>query len=417
MVTSSCRFICLLLGSLFLLSSCAPLQDRDLNTDPALLSDSFDEDLQAYQESLIDEETTGSNFLMVVRDGQEIYRSTANSGRSGDRDITDKTLFPIWSMSKPITIVAMHLLHEQGLFQWKDPVSQYIPCFENLTVAEGETVRAAKTPLLIEHLMNHRAGYGYYTPWPGMPPMGTTNPPSYHHPHTTQTRFDNLQQFCEAAAETPLAFDPGTSFLYGINQAILGRLVEVLTGKSFAESLQELIFTPLEMNRTGFVLEESQLDLFQPLFINSGDLFGYTNLLNELTYSPKSQAHFGGEGLISCPEDYSRFCEMLAGGGMFRGQRFLSEESLQKMTTTSTVAAFGDVTPAYDMADSVFVLNNPQLEGSLAPVGCFGWSGYHNTHFWIDPANQLYGLFFTRAREYNFDLPINIRKALYGEIE
>jgi len=69
------------------------------------------------------------------------------------------------------------------------------------------------------------------------------------------------------------------------------------------------------------------------------------------------------------------------------------------------------------MADSVFVLNNPQLEGSLAPVGCFGWSGYHNTHFWIDPANQLYGLFFTRAREYNFDLPINIRKALYGEIE
>ncbi|MGB1398170.1 MAG: hypothetical protein ACPG7R_10045, partial [Planctomycetota bacterium] len=96
---------------------------------------------------------------------------------------------------------------------------------------------------------------------------------------------------------------------------------------------------------------------------------------------------------------------------------FLSEESLQRMTTTSTVAAFGDIAPAYDMADSIFVLNKPHLEGSLAPVGCFGWSGYHNTHFWIDPANKLYGLFFTRAREFNFDVPIGIRKALYGEIE
>ncbi|MFL2858223.1 MAG: serine hydrolase [Planctomycetota bacterium] len=120
-MASSCRLFCLLLCSLILLSSCAPLQDRNLNTDPALLSDSFKEDLQAYQDSLIDEEITGSNFLMVVRDGKEIYRSTTNSGRSGDRDITDKTLFPIWSMSKPITIVAMHLLHEQGLFQLGGP--------------------------------------------------------------------------------------------------------------------------------------------------------------------------------------------------------------------------------------------------------------------------------------------------------
>ena len=113
-MASSCRLFCLLLCSLILLSSCAPLQDRGHTPDRVLLSDSFEEDLQALQDSLIDEEITGSNFLMVVKDGQEIYRSTTNSGRSGDRDITDKTLFPIWSMSKPITIVAMHLLHEQG---------------------------------------------------------------------------------------------------------------------------------------------------------------------------------------------------------------------------------------------------------------------------------------------------------------
>ena len=96
------QMICAFLCSLFLLSSCTHLQNKNSSIDPPLLSDSFEEDLQALQDSLIDEEITGSNFLMIVRDGQEIYRSTTNSGRSGDRDITDETLFPIWSMSSNV---------------------------------------------------------------------------------------------------------------------------------------------------------------------------------------------------------------------------------------------------------------------------------------------------------------------------
>ena len=183
------------------------------------LNPRLDADIRALQASLVENEVTGSNIVLVWRDGEEIHRSIENSGRPGDRDIEDRTLFPIWSMSKPITIVAMLILHERGLFEWEDPVADYIPCFAELSVRDGDTVRPARTPLRIIDLMTHRSGFGYYT-WDGLPPRNDE-------PQTLQTRHADLQWFCEVAADSPLAFDPGTDYMYGINQAILGRLVEV----------------------------------------------------------------------------------------------------------------------------------------------------------------------------------------------
>jgi CubicO group peptidase (beta-lactamase class C family) len=108
------------------------------------------ENIYKVQSNLIQNQVTGSNVVLVVKNGKTIYHEVVNSGKQGDRDIKEDTIFPIWSMSKPITIVAMMTLHEQGLFDWSDPVSEYLPCFENLTVREGEGVRDAKKPLLIE---------------------------------------------------------------------------------------------------------------------------------------------------------------------------------------------------------------------------------------------------------------------------
>ena len=367
----------------------------------------FAANLTALQNELVENDLTGSNIVLVGRDGEQIFRSIRNSGRQGDRDITDDTLFPIWSMSKPITIVAMMTLHEKGLFDWNDPVSKYIPCFADLAVKDGETVRPARTPLRVIDLMTHRSGYAYYPLFPGVPAR-------HDQPQQSQTKFEDLQEFCELAADYPLEFDPGTDYAYGINQAILGRLVEVLSGRPFGAYLEEAIFEPLGMTETSFVLDDARRARFQPLFVNIGDLRGYTNLLDELNYAPDSKAHFGGEGLVSNPADYARFCEMLAAGGEFGGERILSAESMKKMTTVYSEDIFPELMPGMDMGFSVFVVADPETDGTRAPKGVFGWSGYHNTHFFVDPGTNAWAVFMSRSRDFNFDLPRRLREAVYG---
>jgi CubicO group peptidase (beta-lactamase class C family) len=239
-------------------------------------------------------------------------------------------------------------------------------------------------------------------------------PPPYESPHPNQTRYQDLQEFIEAAAREPLMFEPGTSFAYGINQAILGRLVEVLSEQSFYDYLKQTLFDPLGMTQTSFALDENRRKRFQPLFINSGQLKGFTSLLDELTYTTTSRAHFGGEGLVSTLGDYSKFCEMLVNGGEFRGKRILSEDSISTMTKTTTPNFDPIFMPGFDMGFSVAVCKDSSLEGTKAPVGLFGWSGYHNTHFWIDPTTGLYAIFMSRAREFNFEIPKELRAAIYG---
>ncbi|MCP4011698.1 MAG: beta-lactamase family protein, partial [Phycisphaeraceae bacterium] len=234
-------------------------------------------------------------------------------------------------------------------------------------------------------------------------------------PQQSQTKFKDLQEFCELAADYPLEFDPGTGYVYGINQAILGRLVEVLSGRPFGAYLEEAIFEPLGMTDTSFVLDEERRARFQPLFVNIGDLKGYTNLLDELNYDPDSRAHFGGEGLVSDPDDYARFCEMLANGGELDGRRIITPESIETMTTVHSEDIFPELMPGMDMGFSVFVIADPERDGTNAPEGVFGWSGYHNTHFFVDPETRTYAVFMSRSRDFNFDIPRMLRAAVYGD--
>ncbi len=375
--------------------------------------------IKAYQRKMINDEITGSN-LVVVGSAKGVEKLTiANSGRPGDRDVDMRTVFPIWSMSKPITIVAMMTLHEQGKFKWHDPVANYLPCFSSLRVRNGDEIRDATETLTIEHLMAHRSGWSYYSGWEGGVPNANSVqnpvPPAFDRPQPNQTRYNDLQSFCDAIAKEPLEFEPGSKFLYGVNQAILGRLVEVLSGMSFQDYLTKTLFEPMRMVDTSFVMDVAKRARFQPLWINSGNLKGYTNLLNELTYSATSSAHFGGEGLVSTASDYSNFCQMLVAGGVFEGKRILTQKSIARMTKPISVNIMSEMgqPSGMDMGYSVFVIRDAAPEGSAAPAGVFGWSGYHNTHFWIDPTNGVYVLWMTRAREFSFEIPRGLRTVIY----
>ena len=362
----------------------------------------YENSILQFQNELITSEKTGSNVAMVFKDGEVVYNETVNSIKEGDKEINEETIFPIWSMSKPITIVAMMTLFEKGLINFDDNVSKYIPEFSELQCKdENGDVYSCENDLKILHLMTHRSGYTYYG-----------NPLNF----TSTIKYDNLDDFVTDVSKHPVEFEPGSSYLYGINQAILGKVVEVVTGMSFYEYLKETIFDPLGMNETKFYLTPEDRERFQPLFINSGSLKGFTNFLDEMTYDVNNRAYFGGEGLVSTMRDYSKFCQMLLNNGELNGNKIIDRSSIDLMVEKHSDLEsdpFLNINEGFHLGFSVFVLNDPEKDGTNSSKGIYGWSGYHNTHFWIDNEKNLFGLFMTRAREFSFGIQGDFRKAVY----
>ena len=355
------------------------------------------EKIQSFQRELIESEVTASNVAMVFKDGAVIYSNIENSMNPNGKPIYNNSIFPIWSMSKPITIVAMMTLFEEGLIDFEDKVSKYIPEFENLKCKGPNGLYECKNDLTLFHLMTHRSGYGYYG-----------NPEFF----TSTLKYDNLKDFASDVANHPVEFEPGSTYLYGINMAILGRIVEVVTKKSFYEYLKDEIFDPLKIDETKFYLTKSDREIFQPLYINNGSIKGFTNDLDALTYDINNKAYFGGEGLTSTMDDYANFCQMLLNGGTYKGHKVITQESIDMMTKSYTKGG----NDPFDYGFSLFVLRDSDLDGTNSSKGIFGWSGYHNTHFWIDQEKNLYGLFMTRAREYNGGIQKEFRRAVYDSI-
>ena len=353
--------------------------------------------IETFQKNLIEDEITASNVALVFKDGEILYHHIENSKNPNAKAIDNNTIFPIWSMSKPITIVAMMILHEKGLINFEDKVSKYIPEFENLKCKGDEGIYKCKKDLTLFHLMTHRSGYKYYG-----------NPEFF----TSTLKYDNLKDFASDVANHPVEFEPGSKYEYGINMAILGRVAEVVSNKNFYEFLKFEIFDPLEMNETKFHLTESDRENFQPLYINNKTIKGFTNELDELTYDMNNKAYFGGEGLVSTLNDYSSFCQMLLNGGTFKEQKIISQESIDMMTKSYSK----DNDNGFEIGFSFFVLTDPDRDGTNSPKGIFGWAGYHNTHFWIDPENNLYGVFMTRAREFSFEISKDFRRAVYSSL-
>ena len=355
-----------------------------------------------FQKNLIDTEQAGSNVAMVFKENEIVYNNIFNSGKEGDKEITENTIFPIWSMSKPITITAVMTLLEKGLIDLDDDVSKYIPAFNTLNCknSNGE-IYQCENKLKLIHLMTHRSGYGYYG-----------NPQWF----TSTVKYNNLVDFVNDVAKHPVEFEPGSDYLYGLNMAILGRVIEVVSEKSFYEYLKESIFDPLNMNDTKFYLTNEERERFQPLFINSNSLVGFTNLLDEMSYDIDNRAYFGGEGLVSTMSDYANFCKMLLNRGTHNGNKIISSASIDMMTSKYSIGRpneFASIGDPFYYGFSLFVLDDPELDGTNSSKGIYGWSGYHNTHFWIDDEKQLFGLFMSRAREFSFDLQKEFRRAVY----
>ena len=324
-----------------------------------------------------------SGFLTVVaRRGKIVHFETI-----GMRDVENSkpvepdTIFHIYSMSKPITSVAVMMLYEEGHFQLGTPVSQFIPEFENMKVYnEDQTeVLDAKKQITIKHLLMHTGGLTYG--WGNKPVDSLYREAKIREPGST------LADMVKKLGNIPLVHEPDEKWTYSVSTDVLGYLVEVVSGMPFEKFLQIRLFEPLGMVDTGFSVPPEKRDRLATLYRRTKEN-GLERTkraaieIDEFTFFPS-----GGGGLVSTAADYMRFCQMLLNGGELDGVRILGKKTVELMRYPHHDDWFG-------LGFAIVTDRNPP--NILESVGNFSWGGAAATTFWIDPQEELVGLLMTQ---------------------
>ncbi len=366
--------------------------------------------LIALQKSLIAQEECLSNVLQIGMMDEIIYQHIENSKDPRDQPITEKTLFPLWSMTKPITSVAAMILFERGAFQLDDPVSKIIPQLDQFKVKTEHGQEPLKRSITYRDLLLHTSGIAGYDG-------------SFDEEGTWKQVMElkDLESLIELLVAKPLEHQPGAKHTYGLSTAVLGYAIEKHSGQSLDTFFQENIFQPLGMLDTRFHLTPEDRKRFQPLFVReSGSFRPGTLAEDELYYEPGSRLQLGGEGLVSSIGDYSRFCQFLLNRGKAPGGRaLLSEATLNLMLKDQlgNIPGFGSKDSGYVLGFGFHVLKDAAKDPTGSPVGSFGWGGYHSTYFWVDPEQQLYGVFMTRRYPFHDGIENKIRETLYQNLK
>jgi CubicO group peptidase (beta-lactamase class C family) len=331
---------------------------------------------------------------LIVRDGQIVYeRSFGYRTPAHKQTTTSDTIFRIYSMTKPITSVAVMMLWEQGAFNLFDPVAMYLPEFRNTKVAVQDDTASSiietvppKRPITIQDLLRHTSGMTY-----GIFGTMTAVKRQYLDAELAIDTFDgNLQQWVETVAQIPLEAHPGERWEYSPATTVLGRLVEVVSGQTFGDFLRARIFDPLDMRDTGFFVPASKHERMADG--NGLDLRGHFQQLHNVATPPELQA--GDSGLVSTARDYARFSQMMLNGGELHGTRVLSPKTVDLMTSNHLGPDI-DEGPLYlPGAGYGFGLGySVRLGQGVSPLagspGDFGWGGLAGTMAWVDPQEKL----------------------------
>lgn len=362
---------------------------------------------------------------LVYQDGHEAYFGAfGQADREAGRPMTRDTLVQIFSMTKPITGVAFMTLYEAGKFQLDDPLAKYLPEFDNMRVyagidAHGEVLyEAPRRPITIRDITRHTAGfYG-----------GTEHTPvgEMYRAADTSSPTNTLEEESRKLGKLPLLYQPGTRWLYGPSVDVQALLVEKLSGMPFDEYLQKVIFDPLGMKNTRYVLRPEDKARIAAMYDwhddgsltreSDDDAFGF----NSRNWPLKP----GSYGLVSTLDDYMRFARMLQNGGELEGHRILKPETIRLMATdampkevtdTSWLWTKGRVGFGIDFA--VRTKRPADAEEASGAVGEFFWDGAADTLFWVDPKNKITAVLFTQYKPFG-KVPLHkaFRDAVYHNI-
>ncbi len=318
-------------------------------------------------------------------------------------------IFRVFSMTKPIVSAAALTLMEEGKYLLNDPVSDFLPEFKNPKVyveeKDGEMIlENAKSPIRFRHIFTHTSGisYGTLVPLLGEDSLYTKRFQEADLFNSQQT----LAEMIKKLAGLPLIRHPGATFCYGFSADVLARLIEVISGQSVDEFLKKRIFDPLEMNDTGYIIPKEKWDRMATVYTN--DESGILKVSPLSTDSFKNRRLLpGGHGLVSTAMDYARFSQMLLNKGELNGVRILSPKTIELMTSNFLRDEDND-TPFFDRKESGFglgvqVVIEPVIFGKLWSKGTYGFSGYTNTYFFVDPEAELVGVFMNQVTPYNLD--------------
>ncbi len=338
---------------------------------------------------------------LVAVGGRVVFREA-----SGRRDIDDDvpmredTIFRIASMTKPVTSVAVLMLHEEGRFQLDDSIARFIPDFENPEIVVRSTTGSqrlerapAQREITVRHLLTHTSGISYG--FSDVQPLTRLYAEAGVSDGLVQTE-GTIGQGIRRLAKQPLLHEPGTAWKYGLSTDVLGHLVEVASGKTLETFFEEEIFVPLGMKDTHFFLPEAKVSRLASVYrLRDGNL-------HELSAEPIEEGplvfstsyHYlgprtyfsGGAGLVSTVDDYYRFCQMLLNGGELDGVRLLKPATVREMTTNQ----IGEMSVGDRKFGFGFSIETKDR------VGAFGWGGFFFTSFWIDPRREAIGIFMAQ---------------------
>lgn len=343
----------------------------------------------------------GGVLVAVARHGRVAYLETFGTAdvRTG-APLAPDAVFRMYSMTKPVTAVAVLQLVERGKLGLDDPVSRYVPAFAEAVVYAGggavqPTTTPATRPITVRQLLMHTSGMAYG--------LGNLAADSIANARGLFVASRTAAGFADTVARLPLAFQPGERWRYGPGLEVLGRVVEVVDGRPFERYLDEEIFRPLGMRSTAFRLTPALRARLAGFYERGpdGQLHPTRGLVPLDLLEPTARFACGGCGLVSTAGDYLRFAQMLLDGGTLDGVRLLRPETVAELRRDALPPALGLIPAGNFGPGTGFGLgvavqrDGPSPENPSAP-GTFGWSGAANTYFWVDPVNDLIGMVLTQ---------------------
>jgi CubicO group peptidase (beta-lactamase class C family) len=362
----------------------------------------------------------GASALIFEKNKEVYYNAFGYADREAKIPMDRNTIVRIYSMTKPVTGVALMTLYEKGAFQLDDSLSKYAPEFENMKVFKGVDsagniiTEPANRPVTIRDITRHTAGFAIGTDLPGLRELVTKTDPM--NLNTT------LAEMAKRLGTLPLAFQPGSQWHYGASVDVQAYLVERLSGKSFDQYIKENIFDPLEMKKTRYVIAEGDRKKFAAMYRRNTD-----GTLNRV---PVDTTDFnakdwplkpGGFGLISTLDDYMKFAQMLVNKGTLGKATILKPETVQLMATSHLsdsithrmwLPSKGQVGFGIDFA--VRLRPPATADENHGIVGEFFWDGAASTLFWVDPVNHLTAVLFVQILPFDRKLHKSFRDAVYG---
>jgi CubicO group peptidase (beta-lactamase class C family) len=383
---------------------------------------------QAIQEAIENGEVAGT-VAIIARNGVIGYhKAFGMADMEAGKEMNTKNLFRIASMTKLMTTVGALMLFEKGRYDLNTKLSDILPEFNDAQILEGWDeskkefiTRPAENPILMKHVFTHTSGIGY----PGSDPIGREG----YFGAKVQSGWPNmeitLEENIKRLAALPLLHEPGEKWTYGMGMDVLGRIIEVLDGRPFAQYMEEELFGPLGLDDTGFQVPEADWDRVAQVYTTDEE--GKLAIYSQETFDQISPNNYkfwwkkdaniiatGGAGVVTSAYDYARFLQMVLNDGELDGVRILGRKTVELLRRPLFEDFDGKST---DFGLSVWVLATETDAYAPFSVGSYGWGGYFYTSYWIDPKEKLVAVIMNQVSPAKSTLNSKFETLTYSAIE